>query len=74
MDSIIAGKWGNGAERKRRLEQAGYGYRQVQDEVNKVVEVRKSLVGVAERPLLPGFFAWKNMIIWLVILFCSTII
>lgn len=34
---VIAGKWGNGAERKRRLEQAGYGYRQVQDEVNRLL-------------------------------------
>ena len=34
---VIAGKWGTGAERKRRLEQAGYGYRQVQDEVNRLL-------------------------------------
>jgi len=34
---VIAGKWGNGAERKRRLEQAGYGYRKVQDEVNRLL-------------------------------------
>lgn len=34
---VIAGKWGNGAERKRRLEQAGYGYRDVQDEVNRLL-------------------------------------
>lgn len=34
---VIAGKWGNGAERKRRLEAAGYGYRKVQDEVNALL-------------------------------------
>ncbi|MCR5739828.1 MAG: hypothetical protein K6G43_08415 [Lachnospiraceae bacterium] len=34
---IIQGKWGNGAERKRRLELAGYGYRKVQDEVNRLL-------------------------------------
>ena len=33
---IIQGKWGNGEERKRRLESKGYNYREVQDEVNKL--------------------------------------
>ena len=32
---VIAGKWGNGADRKRRLELAGYNYNTVQREVNK---------------------------------------
>lgn len=32
---VIAGEWGNGAERRRRLEGAGYNYRVVQDEVNR---------------------------------------
>ena len=31
---VIAGKWGNGLERKRRLEAAGYDYEAVQDIVN----------------------------------------
>ena len=28
---VMKGKWGNGAERKRKLESAGYNYREVQD-------------------------------------------
>lgn len=33
---VLAGKWGVGSERKRRLTQAGYDYRAVQDEVNRI--------------------------------------
>lgn len=32
---VIAGKWGNGADRKKRLEAAGYNYNEVQSAVNK---------------------------------------
>ncbi len=32
---VIAGRWGNGLERKRRLEEAGYDYVKVQNEVNR---------------------------------------
>ena len=31
---VIAGKWGNGADRKKRLEAAGYDYNAVQQAVN----------------------------------------
>lgn len=34
---VIAGKWGNGAERKRRLQAAGYNYSVIQGIVNKLV-------------------------------------
>jgi len=34
---VIAGKWGNGAERKQRLEAAGYDYDAVQDRVNALL-------------------------------------
>jgi hypothetical protein len=34
---VILGKWGNGADRKKRLEAAGYNYSQVQKEVNKLI-------------------------------------
>lgn len=34
---VIQGKWGNGAERKKRLEAAGYNYAEVQAKVNKLV-------------------------------------
>jgi N-acetylmuramoyl-L-alanine amidase CwlA len=34
---VIAGKWGNGADRKKRLTAAGYDYSAVQKEVNKLL-------------------------------------
>ena len=34
---VIAGKWGNGAERKNRLEAAGYNYQEVQNKVNQLL-------------------------------------
>ena len=34
---VINGMWGNGDERKRRLTEAGYNYRAVQDRVNKIL-------------------------------------
>lgn len=34
-DEVIAGKWGNGADRKARLEQAGYDYNAIQAIVNQ---------------------------------------
>lgn len=33
---VIAGKWGSGAERKKKLEQAGYDYRLIQKRVNQL--------------------------------------
>lgn len=35
---VIAGKWGNGAERKRRLTEAGYDYEKVQAKVNSLLK------------------------------------
>ena len=32
---VISGSWGNGAERKQRLEAAGYNYEEVREKVNK---------------------------------------
>ncbi len=34
---VISGKWGNGEERKRRLTQVGYNYKEVQRRVNQLV-------------------------------------
>ena len=34
-DEVIAGKWGNGSDRKNKLQAAGYDYNAVQAEVNK---------------------------------------
>ena len=35
---VISGKWGNGEERKRRLNSAGYNYSVVQKEVNRLLK------------------------------------
>ena len=35
---VIAGKWGNGEDRKDRLTEAGYNYREVQDKVNELLK------------------------------------
>lgn len=35
---VIAGKWGNGADRKRRLTEAGYNYSAIQKIVNEMVK------------------------------------
>ncbi len=34
-DEVIAGKWGNGSDRQKNLENAGYNYAEVQAEVNR---------------------------------------
>lgn len=34
-DEVIAGKWGNGEDRKARLEAAGYNYNEIQNKVNE---------------------------------------
>lgn len=36
-DEVLAGKWGNGADRRKRLEAAGYNYAAVQAIVNKLI-------------------------------------
>lgn len=38
---VIAGKWGNGEDRKKRLTQAGYNYQEVQKEVNRLLQPTK---------------------------------
>lgn len=35
---VLAGKWGNGTERKTRLEKAGYNYAEVQAKVNELLK------------------------------------
>lgn len=37
---VIAGKWGDGAERKNKLTKAGYDYSKVQEKVNKLMRVK----------------------------------
>lgn len=41
-DEVLAGKWGNGDDRKNRLEAAGYDYNAIQEIVNRKAGVKKS--------------------------------
>lgn len=45
---VIAGKWGNGDERKNRLEMSGYNYDIIQSCVNDLVTLLKKYGGVFE--------------------------
>lgn len=45
---VIAGKWGNGEERKKKLTAAGYDYTAVQKEVNRLVSSKKSNLKIAK--------------------------
>jgi GH25 family lysozyme M1 (1,4-beta-N-acetylmuramidase) len=47
---VLAGKWGNGSERKRRLIQAGYDYSSVQEKVNELASTskKKSVTEIAK--------------------------
>ncbi len=56
---VIAGKWGNGDERKQRLSAAGYNYSEVQKEVNRLLgaPVKKSDEEIA-REVIKGL--WGN--------------
>ena len=38
---VINGKWGNGADRKKRLTEAGYNYNEVQNKVNEILYGKK---------------------------------
>lgn len=40
-EEVIAGKWGNGNIRRRRLEYAGYDYAVIQKEVNRLLKSRR---------------------------------
>ena len=45
---VINGKWSNGADRKSRLELAGYNYSEVQNRVNEILLENKKLKSVDE--------------------------
>ena len=47
---VLAGKWGNGEDRKKRLQAAGYAYGAVQAKVNELVKGsgKKSVEAVAK--------------------------
>lgn len=51
---VIAGKWGNGTERKKRLSDAGYAYDVVQAEVNKLLQGNKKSIDEVAREVIRG--------------------
>ena len=54
---MIAGKWGNGEERKQRLTAAGYDYDAVQAIVNKLVQPQETVYTVKKGDTLSGIAA-----------------
>ena len=44
-NEVIQGKWGNGQERKDKLTNAGYNYQEIQNEVNRILNLNKEPVG-----------------------------
>lgn len=59
---VIAGKWGNGEERKNRLNQAGYNYSEVQTKVNLMLSItptpQKKSVDEIAKEVIQG--KWGN--------------
>ena len=57
---VLQGKWGNGAERKQRLTDAGYNYSEVQNKVNELVNKKQNTKSVDEvaREVIQG--KWGN--------------
>lgn len=55
---VIAGKWGNGDERKASLATAGYDYTTVQNEVNAILNQNKKTVTEIAKEVIAG--KWGN--------------
>ena len=55
---VIDGKWGNGEDRKERLTDAGYDYKAVQAEVNRLLQPKKKTADELAREVLDG--KWGN--------------
>ena len=51
---VLAGKWGNGADRKAKLKAAGYDYDAVQAAVNKALSGKKSVTAALVQEVLDG--------------------
>lgn len=54
---VIDGKWSTGENRKKKLEKAGYNYKDIQNEVNKLLKNKKSVKEIA-REVING--KWGN--------------
>lgn len=54
VKEVLAGKWGNGSERKKKLTEAGYDYDTIQNLVNKAVSDTKTYYTVKSGDTLSG--------------------
>lgn len=59
---VLAGKWGNGNDRRKRLEKAGYNYNAVQAEVNRGAKPKKSKKSASQvaDEIYKGRGGWGN--------------
>ena len=55
---VIDGKWGNGEDRKKKLEEAGYDYNKVQDKVNSILSTPKKSIETLAKEVIDG--KWGN--------------
>ena len=55
---VINGKWGNGVDRKNRLEASGYNYDEVQNKVNELLNGSKKSIDEIAREVIQG--KWGN--------------
>ena len=53
---VLQGKWGNGADRKNRLTNAGYNYSEVQAEVNKLCSAPKKDLNAVAKKVYQGVY------------------
>lgn len=53
-NEVIAGAWGNGEDRKNRLEAAGYNYSEVQAKVNEILNGGTPVVNNTQKLYLPA--------------------
>ena len=58
VQEVIDGKWGNGEDRRKRLEEAGYDYDKVQDKVNSILSIPKKSIETLAREVIEG--KWGN--------------
>lgn len=57
-EEVIAGKWGNGDERKKRLTEAGYNYSEIQNQVNVMLSPPRKTEEEIAKEVIKGL--WGN--------------
>lgn len=57
---VLQGKWGNGSDRKNRLESAGYNYQAVQNEVNRLAGAQSVDINKIAHDVIRGAYGNGN--------------